>query len=132
VSEGHDIHEYEFDGPSYLGFPSSHDVYGDGCVVIALAGGHTTGLVVVFVTEPSGQRYALIGDLTWQLDGLRRRVERPWLLRKLADSDPEEVRQGLSRAIALADVMQVIPAHDRDAYQGIPQLTARHLVTGGS
>ena len=34
VSAGHEIHEYEFNGPPYLGFPSSFDVYGDGSVVI--------------------------------------------------------------------------------------------------
>lgn len=131
VSKAHEIHEYAFDGPPYLGFPASHDVYGDGSIVIALAGGHTTGSVAVFVTVPPGQRYAFIGDLTWQLDGIRRRVERPWLLRKLADSDPEQVRQGLSRAIALTDLMQVIPAHDRHAYQGIPRLPAHHSMTRG-
>jgi N-acyl homoserine lactone hydrolase len=125
VSAGHEIHEYEFKGPAYLGFPSSFDVYGDGSVVIALAGGHTTGSVVVFVTVPAGQRYAFIGDLTWQLDGIRRRVERPLLMRKLADSDPEQVRQGLLRVIALADLVRVVPAHDRDAYDGIPHLPAR-------
>ncbi len=132
MSQGHQIHQYEFDGPPYLGFPASHDVYGDGCVVIALAGGHTTGSVAVFVTVPSGQRYAFNGDLTWQLDGIRRRVERPWLLRKLADSDPEQVRQGLSRAIALTGLMQVIPAHDRHAYDGIPRLPAHPSVTRGT
>jgi N-acyl homoserine lactone hydrolase len=125
VSAGHEIHEYGFNGPPYLGFPSSFDVYGDGSVVIALAGGHTTGSVVVFVTVPSGKRYAFIGDLTWQLDGIRRRVERPLLLRKLADSDPEQVRQGLLRVIALAGLMQIVPAHDRTAYDGIPRLPAR-------
>jgi len=125
VSQGHEIHEYRFDGPAYLGFPSSHDVHGDGSVVVALAGGHTTGSVVVFVTEPSGTRYAFIGDLTWQIDGITRRVERPWLLSKLADSDREQLRQGLLNAIALSGVMQVIPAHDRDAYDGIPRLPAR-------
>jgi N-acyl homoserine lactone hydrolase len=125
VSAGHEIHEYEFNGPPYLGFPSSFDVYGDGSMVITPAGGHTTGSVVVFVTVPSGQRYAFIGDLTWQLDGIRRRVERPLLLRKLADSDPEQVRQGLLRVIALAGLMQIVPAHDRNAYDGIPHLPAR-------
>jgi N-acyl homoserine lactone hydrolase len=125
VSAGHQIREYGFNGPPYLGFPSSFDVYGDGSVVIAPAGGHTPGSVVVFVTVPSGQRYAFIGDLTWQLDGIRRRVERPWLLRKLADSDPGQVRQGLLRVIALAGLMQIVPAHDRDAYAGIPHLPAR-------
>jgi N-acyl homoserine lactone hydrolase len=125
VSARHDIHEYQFNGPPYLGFSSSFDVYGDGSVVVVLAGGHTTGSVVIFVTVPSSRRYAFIGDLTWQLDGVRRRVERPWLMRKLADSDPEQVRQGLLRLIALADLMQIVPAHDRTAYDGIPYLPAR-------
>ena len=125
VSAGHEIREYEFNGPPYLGFPSSFDVYGDGSVVIVLAGGHTTGSVVVFVTVPSGKRYAFIGDLTWQLDGIRRRVERPWLLRKVADSDPAQLRQSLLRVIALADLVQIVPAHDRDAYDGIPSLPVR-------
>ena len=125
VSAGHEIHEYKFNGPPYLGFPASFDVYGDGSMVIALASGHTTGSVVIFVTLPSGQRYAFIGDLTWQLDGIRRRAERPWLLRKLADSDPGQVRRGLLRVIALAGLMQIVPAHDRDAYDGIPHLPAR-------
>ena len=124
VSAGHEIHEYELSGPPYLGFPSSLDVHGDGSVVIVLAGGHTPGSVVVFVTVPSGNRYAFIGDLTWQLDGIRRRIERPLLLRKLADSDPGQVRQGLLRVIALAGLMQVVPAHDRDAYDGILRLPA--------
>jgi N-acyl homoserine lactone hydrolase len=125
LSAGLEIAEYELTGPSYLGFSPSLDVYGDGSVVIAHAGGHTTGSVVVFVTLPSGQRYAFIGDLTWQLDGITRRVERPWLLRKLADSDPEEVRQNLLRAIALSGVMQIVPSHDLHAYDGIPVLPSR-------
>lgn len=124
VVPGHEIHEYALDGPPYLGFPSSLDLHGDGSVVIALAAGHTTGSVVTFVTVPSGKRYAFIGDLTWQLDGIRRRVERPWLLRKLADSDPEQVRQGLLRVIALAGLIQIVPAHDRSAYDGIPLMPA--------
>ncbi|MFI5937928.1 MBL fold metallo-hydrolase [Actinoplanes sp. NPDC051494] len=125
VSEGHEIHEYGFgDGP-YLGFASSYDVYGDGSVVIALAGGHTTGSVIVFVTLPTAKRYAFIGDLTWQSDGIRHRVERPWLLSKLADSDPDRLRQGLLRMIAVEALMQVVPAHDLGAYQGIPPLSAR-------
>ncbi len=125
VSVGHEIHEYKLSGPPYLGFESSFDVYGDGCVVIALAGGHTAGSVVIFVTVPSGQRYGFIGDLTWQLDGIRRRVERPLLMQKLADSDPGQLRRGLLQVIALADVMQIVPAHDRDAYNGIPRLPAQ-------
>ena len=131
VSQGHEIHEYGFERRPYLGFASSHDVHGDGSVVIALAGGHTDGSVIVFVTLPTGRRYAFIGDLTWQSDGIRRRVERPWLLSKLADSDPDRLRQGLLRVIAVDGLMQVVPAHDLGAYQGIPLLSARPATTTG-
>ncbi len=125
VSAGHEIRPYTFDGPPHLGFPSSCDVFGDGSVVVVPAGGHTPGSVVVFVTVPSGRRYAFIGDLTWQLDGIRRRVERPLLLRLFADVDAGRVRQGLLAVIALSGSMQVVPAHDRDAYDGIPRLPLR-------
>jgi glyoxylase-like metal-dependent hydrolase (beta-lactamase superfamily II) len=125
VSEGHEIHRYEFGNAPYLGFPSSYDVHGDGSVVVALAGGHTTGSVVVFVTLPAGKRYAFIGDLTWQLEGVRQLAERPLLMRKLADVDASEVREGLLRVASLAGLMQVVPAHDVSAYEGIPRLSAR-------
>jgi N-acyl homoserine lactone hydrolase len=125
VSQDHEIHRYEFGRAPYLGFPSSYDVYGDGSVVVALAGGHTTGSVVVFVTLPAGQRYAFIGDLTWQLEGVRQLAQRPLLMRKLADTDPGQVREGLLRMASLADLMQVVPAHDVSAYDGIPRLSAR-------
>jgi N-acyl homoserine lactone hydrolase len=125
VSAGHQVHRYEFSDEPYLGFPSSYDVYGDGSAVVALAGGHTPGSVVVFVTLPAGRRYAFIGDLTWQLEGVQKLAERPLLMRKLADTDPGQVRQGLLRVASLAGLMQVVPAHDVGAYQGIPRLSAR-------
>jgi glyoxylase-like metal-dependent hydrolase (beta-lactamase superfamily II) len=123
VAPGHEIHEYGFGHRPYLGFSASFDVHGDGSVVIVPAGGHTTGSVIVFVTVAAGDRYAFIGDLTWQIDGIRRRAERPWLLRKLADSDPARVRQDLLRMIALDGLMRIVPAHDLGSYDGIPRLT---------
>lgn len=122
VSEGLQVREYALDGPAHLGFPASFDVYGDGSVVVALAGGHTDGSVVVFVTLPSQQRYAFIGDLTWQLDGITRGAQRPWLLRRMADVDAETVRTGLRRSIAISRLLQVVPSHDVSAYEGIPSL----------
>jgi len=74
------------------------------------------------VTVPTGPRYAFVGDLTWQLDGIRRRVQRPWLMRKFADDDPALVRASLLRMIALDDRMRIVPAHDLGAYDGIPRL----------
>ena len=125
VSAGLPIHEYALDGPAYLGFPASHDVHGDGSVVIAQASGHTFGSVVVFVTMPGGDRFAFIGDLTWQSDGITRRVQRPWLMRKLADTDAGQVRENLSRVIALEGRMHLVASHDLAAYSAIPLIPAR-------
>lgn len=127
VSAGREIREYPFDGPALLGFRSSFDFYGDGSVVIVPAGGHTPGSVVIFVTIPSGRRYAFIGDLTWQLDGVTRGVDRPLLMRTLADSDAAQVRRDLALVIAIAGRMQVVPAHDARGYDGIPRLTPQSL-----
>jgi glyoxylase-like metal-dependent hydrolase (beta-lactamase superfamily II) len=123
VSQGHEIHGYAFEERPYLGSASSYDEYGDGSAVVALGGGHTIGSMFVFVTLPSGRRYAFIGDLTWQIDGVRRRVERPWLLSKLADGNREQLREDLLRIIALDGLMQIVPAHDLGSYDGIPLLT---------
>jgi N-acyl homoserine lactone hydrolase len=130
VSPGHDIHRYEFADAPYLGFPSSYDVHGDGSLVLTLVGGHTTGSVIVFVTLPTGKRYAFIGDMTWQLEGITKPAERPLLMRKLADVDPRQVRKGLLRVASLAGLMQVVPAHDVSAYNGIPLLSARSASSG--
>lgn len=127
VAAGLPVHEYALDGPAHLGFPGSLDVHGDGSVVIARAGGHTDGSVVVFVALPTGQRFAFIGDLTWQLDGIERRVERPWLMRRLADVDAGLVRRNLQRVIALQGLVTIVPAHDLGAYRNIPLLPKRFI-----
>lgn len=125
VSQGHKIRQYEFDDKPYLGFSSSYDVYGDGSVAVVLAGGHTTGSVIVFVTLPTGKRYAFIGDLAWQLEGITQLAERPWLMRKVADSDEGQVREGLRRMASLQGLMQIVPSHDLRSYAGIPLLPGR-------
>jgi glyoxylase-like metal-dependent hydrolase (beta-lactamase superfamily II) len=70
--------EYAFEGGPYLGFAQSHDLYGDGSIVIVPAPGHTPGSVIVFATLPKGARFAFVGDLVWQLEGLLEREGRPW------------------------------------------------------
>lgn len=70
------IQSYTFDGQSYLGFASSHDVWGDGSIVLVPAPSHTPGSIVAFITLPTGKRFALIGDIMWRLDGIRARAGR--------------------------------------------------------
>ena len=46
---------YAFEPREHLGFPASHDLYGDGSLVIVPAPGHTPGSVAVFLTLPPGR-----------------------------------------------------------------------------
>ena len=95
--------EYDFEGGPYLGFPRSHDVYGDGAIVVVPAPGHTPGGVIIFVTLPNGTRYTFVGDLVWQLEGITQREERDGIVKKFADSDAESTRENLLRMIALKE-----------------------------
>lgn len=123
VARDHAIREYQFDSGAYLGFDTSLDFFGDGSVVIVPASGHTSGSVIIFVSLPSAQRYAFIGDLSWQLEGVTERREKPLLMRMLADSDARRVRDDLGRIFAIAHLVQVVPAHDERGYVGIPLLS---------
>lgn len=117
--------EYELDGGPYLGFARSHDVYGDGSIVIVPAPGHTPGSVIVFVTLPSSKRYALIGDLVWQREGITLREERPWLQRTLADVDVPAVREAILQMSALSarfPELVLVPAHDARGFAEMPLL----------
>lgn len=119
---------YEFEGGPYLGFDKSHDVFGDGSVVLVPAPGHTPGSIFAFITTSSGQRYVLIGDTAWQAEGVDLPAERPWLSRMLVDNDPEGVRTLLVKLHQLKEAMPdliVVPAHDRRVWEKLPQLSAK-------
>lgn len=114
--------QYAFEGGVYLGFPRSHDVYGDGAVVIVPAPGHTPDSVIVFVNLPSGKRYAFVGDLVWQREGLTIPAQKPWLLRQLIGENSDEIKVDLARiraAIAKYPQIAAIPAHDGRAFSAI-------------
>jgi glyoxylase-like metal-dependent hydrolase (beta-lactamase superfamily II) len=118
--------EYGFEGAPYLGFSHSHDVYGDGAIVVVPAPGHTPGSVIIFVTLENGTRYAFVGDLVWQLEGITLREDRPWIVRKFADFDPEGTRENLLRMIAIKERLPeliVVPAHDIRAFAEMPLLS---------
>lgn len=123
--EGARYEEYSFDRGEYLGFPRSRDVYGDGAIVIVPAPGHTPGSVVVFLTLPRGRRFALVGDLAWQREGITLREEKPWVVRTGVDHDAQGVRESLLRMNALATrfpELTLVPAHDARGFAAMPRL----------
>ena len=115
--------QYDFEGSPYLGFPQSHDVWGDGSVVIVPAPGHTPGSVIVFVNLPSGTRYALLGDLVWQTEGIELPAQKPWLLRRLIGEDDSQVLKNIAimRSIGKKYTqIHLVPVHDPSAFRMIP------------
>ncbi len=117
--------EVAFEGGPYLGFPRSHDVYGDGAIVIVPSPGHTPGSVIVFLSLPDGQRFALVGDLVWQLEGISERQEKPWLQSRAADADAAGVRENIVHMAALAEQfpqLTIVPAHDQRGFARMPLL----------
>ena len=117
--------EYGFEGGPYLGFPASHDVYGDGSIVVVPAFGHTPGSVVIFLGLPSGKRYAFVGDVVWQLEGITGREERPWVTRRRADTDADANGENILRLVAVKERMPdliIVPAHDMRAFAQMPKL----------
>jgi glyoxylase-like metal-dependent hydrolase (beta-lactamase superfamily II) len=118
---------YPFDGGPYLGFEKSNDVFGDGSVVVVPATGHTPGSVIVFLALPDGRRYALLGDLVWQLEGITELEERPFFQRTLGDFDLEREREAMLKVSALAQrfpSLTLVPAHDARGFATMARLSA--------
>jgi glyoxylase-like metal-dependent hydrolase (beta-lactamase superfamily II) len=122
-----DYEMYDFEGGPYLGFPRSHDVYGDGSLVSVPAPGHTPGSVIVFMTLPDGRRLAFLGDLVWQREGITEREERPWFSQRRVMEDSALVRDNLLRMSAVWERFPQIllaPAHDARGFTQLPVLGA--------
>jgi hypothetical protein len=80
--------------------------------------------VIIFVTLHNGTRYAFVGDLVWQLEGITLREERPWITRN-SDSDREGTRENLLRVIAIKERLPeliIVRAHDIRAFAEMPTL----------
>lgn len=112
------------DGP-YLGFEHSRDVWGDGSVVLVPTPGHTPGSLAAFITLPNGTRYALLGDIVWQKEGIDLPAERPWPVRMVADWDEHRVRELILHFDLLARAfpsLVMVPAHDARVWATLPKL----------
>lgn len=115
---------YDFEGPPYAGFSASHDVFGDGSIVIVPAAGHTPGAVVAFV-RTAEHTYALIGDQAWQREGVDFPAEKPWISRNMVDDNANGVRANLVRLHQLQQAnsrIVIVPSHDRRVTSTMPRL----------
>lgn len=115
---------YNYLHGAYLGFEPSLDYYGDGSIVLVPVPGHTPGSIIAFVNTSDGKRYALVGDLVWQKEGIDLPAERPWISRRLVDKEPEQVRAAIVHMHRLQKQMPdliVVPAHDQRVWEQLPR-----------
>lgn len=114
--------ELAFGHGAYGPFPSSHDFFGDGSLVLVPMPGHTPGSVGVFVNLPSGKRILIIGDTSWTKEGVDWPAEKPWLARRMVDFDPAGVREQLVLLHQLQrdnPGLTIVPAHDARVHDTI-------------
>lgn len=110
----------EFIENPYMGYERSHDVFGDGSVVMVPMFGHTAGSMGMFVNLPDGRRFLFSGDTTWALEGFTRPAGKFYVASRLVDYDPGATRREIARVHRLMKYFPkliVVPAHDFEVQQ---------------
>jgi glyoxylase-like metal-dependent hydrolase (beta-lactamase superfamily II) len=122
-------------GPSY-GFPASHDLFGDGEIVLLDAHGHTPGLVAVAIRSREKSRekaretrcYVHIGDAAYQTWEWALSPAGPSALSRLQAWRPDLLRL---RYAALRDCEAdprkpvLVPSHDQAVFEGLPHAPSK-------
>lgn len=111
--------EYELDGPPVLTFTRSHDLFGDGTVVLVDLSGHTPGSVGVLAHTARGW-ILLAGDAAWhhrQVDTIRQKASYPGIF---ADADRGRTFATLHRLHLARERVTIVPTHDPDALRPGP------------
>jgi glyoxylase-like metal-dependent hydrolase (beta-lactamase superfamily II) len=111
---GRSVVEYDLDGPPVLTFTGSHDLFGDGSVVLVDLAGHTPGSVGVLLHTSRGW-ILIAGDAAWhalQIEKVRQKSSYPGAL---VDEDREETFRTLHRLHLARQAVTIIPTHDHQA-----------------
>lgn len=111
---GREIRLVDLDGPAVLSFGRSHDLLGDGSVVLLDLAGHTAGSVGVLLATHAGP-VLIAGDALWhgvQLGPIRQKASLPGVF---VDSDRAGTLDTLARLHAIRDRVRVVASHDHDA-----------------
>ncbi|MCV7091581.1 MBL fold metallo-hydrolase [Mycobacterium interjectum] len=116
---GRPVVEYDLDGPPVLTFARSHDLFGDGTVVLVDLAGHTPGSVGVLLHTSRGW-ILIAGDAAWhalQIEKVRQKSSYPGAL---VDEDRDETFRTLHRLHAARRAVRIIPTHDHHAALQLP------------
>jgi glyoxylase-like metal-dependent hydrolase (beta-lactamase superfamily II) len=106
--------DYDLDGPPVSTFTRSHDLFGDGSVILVDLRGHTPGSIGVLAHSKHGW-ILIAGDAAWhelQVEHVRQKSGYPGVL---VDEDRDEAYRTLQRMHLARHTMRVIPTHDHRA-----------------
>lgn len=88
LGDANPVELFEMNGGAYEGFRASHDVFGDGSIVLVPLPGHTAGNTGMFINRSNGSRVFLIGDAAWVADNyLRPATMHPWFWSAVSSDD---------------------------------------------
>lgn len=101
-------------GRSFLGFPDSIDLFGDGRFVLVDLPGHTPGSIGIFVTLPSGRRFLWGGDSFYFPENLEWQAPKSRLMQKLVHERPEaeETLRKLHELAKREPGIEMVGCHD--------------------
>jgi N-acyl homoserine lactone hydrolase len=85
----------DFTGDPYEGFPCSHDLFGDGSIILVPLPGHTAGQMGMFINRSNGARLFLLADAAWLADNYARPATMHPVLWSLVTSDDAIAKQTL-------------------------------------
>lgn len=111
---GRRVDRYVLEGPPVLTFERSHDVFGDGSVVLVHLAGHTPGSVGILLRTEDGP-VLLAGDAVWhniQIDRLRQKAPFPGFI---VDVQRTQTFRTLHRLHAIRNKVRIIPAHNPES-----------------
>ncbi len=127
LMSGNPIELFDCAGPAYEGFRSSHDLFGDGSIVLVPLPGHTAGSTGMFINRSNGSRVFLLGDAAWVSENyLRPATMHPFIWSGVT-SDDATARQTLIQLHRYAQHHPDIPLiamHDaamQAAFTGVEQ-----------
>lgn len=96
-------------GPTYEGFRSSHDLFGDGSIVLVPLPGHTAGNTGIFINRANGPRLFLLGDAVWVAANYQRPATMHPFIWSGVTGDDATARQTLIQLHQFAQLHPEIP-----------------------
>jgi glyoxylase-like metal-dependent hydrolase (beta-lactamase superfamily II) len=126
--EGASTETFSWDSGPYETFDRSHDVFGDGSVVLVPLPGHTPGSIGVFLDSVRHRRLLFVGDAAWSNRAIEIPSHKLAPFSKIADQDTSVLADTLWRLHHLHELdpsILMVPTHDGLAFDEVHSLFPR-------